>query len=235
MGQGRRNLNLTKTERDDWLRISHAWLPPKDFRDALDRLEAAQRDHLLTDPRAGFYRDAFCADQFAALGGADLVRLVSGERPDFQISIAGSEASYEVTEADTPGRKRGQGVQERRQRRIPGQPFAENFPYTEWLTPDQADVALRSAAEKRTAGVYDPNWGLVILLNPIEFGDHQQVVEDLMAAATAAARNRFASVWVLWKGVGYNTWHNGQAGRGKVVRLRPRFRSHEAGSRLRFG
>lgn len=212
-------MNLTKTERDDWLRSLYAWLPPKDFKDALDRLEAAQGDHLLTDPRAGFYRDAFCAHQFAVLAGADLVRLVAEERPDFQISIAGSEDFYEVTEADTPGRKRGWEVQERRKRRMPGQPFADDFPSTERLTPDQADVALRAAAERKSRGVYDPNWGLVILLNPIEFGAHRQVIEDLMVSATAAARNCFASVWVLWKGVGYNTWQNGQAGRGKVVRF----------------
>lgn len=212
-------MNLTKTERDDWLRSLHAWLPPKSFKDALDRLEAAQGDHLLTDPRAGFYRDAFCAHQFAALIDADLVRLVPEKRPDFRISIAGSEVSYEVTEADTPGRRRGRDVQERRKCRIPGQPFVQDFPSTEWLTPEQADVALRAAAERKSRGVYDPNWGLVILLNPIEFGAHQQVIEDLMVSATAAARNRFASVWVLWKGVGYNTWRNGQAGRGKVVRL----------------
>lgn len=212
-------MNLTKTERDDWLRSLHTWLPPKGFRDALDCLEVAQGDRPLTDPRASFYRDAFCAHQFAAFVGADLVRLVPEERPDFQIGIAGSEASYEVTEADTPGRKRGQEIQEQRKRRVPGQPFAEDFPNTRWLTPDQADVALRAAAEKKSRGVYDPNWGLVILLNPIEFGAHRQAIENLMVNATAAARNSFASVWVLWKGVGYNTWQNGQAGGGKVVRL----------------
>lgn len=74
VGQGGKILNLTKTERNDWLRILHAWQSPKDFREALDRLEAAQNDHLLTDPRAGFYRDAVCAESFATLVGADLVR-----------------------------------------------------------------------------------------------------------------------------------------------------------------
>ena len=210
-------MNLTKTERDDWLRRLHAWLTPKEFRDALNRLESAQRDHLLTDPRAGFYRDAFCAHEFATLVGADLVRLVGEERPDFQIDVAGAVSAFEVTEADTPGRKRGEEVQERRKRRVAGQPFVEHFPYENWLTPEQADVALRMAAERKNRPVYDRSGGLVILLNPIEFGAHQQAIEDLMADATAAVRNRFASVWVLWKGVGYNTWRNGGAGSGKFV------------------
>lgn len=211
-------MNLTNTERDQWLTFLHAWLPPKNFREALDRLEAAQGDHLLTDPRAGFYRDAFCAELFATRVGADLVRLVAGERPDFQVSVAGSELAFEVTEADTPGRKRGKEVQEQRRRRVPGQPFVEDFPYEDWLTPEQADVALRAAVEKKNREVYDPSWGLVILLNPIEFGAHQQAIGDLMVGATAAVRNRFASVWVLWKGVGYNTWQDGQPGTGKLTR-----------------
>ena len=211
-------MNLTKTERDDSLRVLHAWQPPKDFRDALDRLEAAQSDHLLTDPRAGFYRDAFCAELFATLVGADQVRLVAGEQPDFQISVAGSELAFEVTEADTPGRKRGQEVQERRKLRVPGEPFVEDFPNEDWLTPEQADIALRTAADKKDRSVYDPSWGLVILLNPVEFGAHQQAIESLMVGATAAVRNRFASVWVLWKGVGYNTWQGGQLGSRKLTR-----------------
>ena len=211
-------MNLTNTECDQWLTFLHAWLPPKDFREALDRLEATQDDYLLTDPRAGFYRDAFCAEMFATLIGADQVRLFKGERPDFQISVAGSELAFEFTEADTPGRKRGQEVQERRKRRLPGQPFVEDFPYEDWLTPEQADLALRAAAEKKDRSVYDPTWGLVILLNQIEFGAHQQTIENLMVNATAAVRNRFASVWVLWKGVGYNTWQDGQPGIRKLVR-----------------
>ena len=214
-------MNLTNTERDQWLTLLHAWLPPKDFREALDRLEAAQGDHLLTDPRAGFYRDAFCAELFATLVGADQVRLVAEERPDFQISVAGSELAFEVTEADMPGRKRGQEVQERRKRRVPGEPFVEDFPYEDWLTPEQAGVALRAAADKKDRSVYDPSWGLVILLNPVEFGAHQQAIERLMVGATAAVRNRFASVWVLWKGVGYNTWQDGQPGTRRLARSDP--------------
>ena len=216
-------MNLTNTDRDQWLTLLHAWLPPKDFREALNRLETAQGDHLLTDPRAGFYRDAFCAELFATLVGADLVRLMAGERPDFQINIAGSESAFEVTEADTPGRKRGQDVQERRKRRVPRQPFVEDFPYEDWLTPEQADIALRTAADKKDRSVYDPSWGLVILLNPIEFGAHQQAIEELMVSATAAVRNRFASVWVLWKGVGYNTWQDGQPGTRELARPKSGF------------
>lgn len=202
-------MNLTNTERDYWLKLLHAWLPLGEFEEALKRLEAAQGDYLLTDPRAGFYRDAYCAQQFAVLVRADQVRLVAEQRPDFEIDFAGTISSFEVTEADAPGRKRGLEIQEQRARRVPGQPLVKDFPVEDWLTPEQADLALRTAAEKKSHGNYHPRCGLVILLNPIEFGIHQQAVEALMADATAAARNRFASVWVLWKGVAYNTWRNG--------------------------
>ena len=94
----------------------------------------------------------------------------------------------------------------------------EDFPCEDWLTPSQAGLALRAAADKKNRGIYDPSWGLVILLNPIDFGVRQQAIEDLMADATAAVKERFASVWVLWKSVGYNTWRDGQTGVGKLVR-----------------
>jgi len=209
--------NLTKTEQVYWLRLLQAWLPLDDFEEALERLEAVQGDQLMTDPRAGFYRDAFCALQFATLAHADQVRLIRAERPDFEIGVGGAVSAFEVTEADTPGRKRGHEIQEKRTRRVPGQPLVEDFPVEDWLTPEQADVALRTAAEKKCHGNYHPHCGLVILLNPIEFGIHQQAIETLMADATAAARNRFASVWVLWKGVGYNTWRNGERGSERLM------------------
>ena len=49
-----------------------------------------------------------------------------------------------------------------------------------------------------------------ILLNPIEFGAYQAAIEALMADATAAVRNRFSAVWVLWKDTAYCTWSGGQ-------------------------
>jgi len=42
-----------------------------------------------------------------------------------------------------------------------------------------------------------------------------------MTNATATVRNRFASVWVLWKGKAYNTWRNGLVGNGKVEQPNP--------------
>lgn len=65
--------------------------------------------------------------------------------------------AYEVTEADTPGRKRRKEIQDQRRRRIPGQPLVENFPVEEWLTPEQADIALRRASEWKLRPTYDSN------------------------------------------------------------------------------
>ena len=209
-------MNLTRTEADKWLKILHGWLPIAEFAEALERLETTQGDYLLTDPRAGFYRDAYTANEFARLMGADLVRLVAGERPDFEVDLAGAVHAYEATEADTPGRKRGREIQEQRKLTIPGQPLVTDFPVEDWLTPDQADSALRTASERKSKRTYDPNCGLVILLNPVEFGAHQAAIEATMANATAAVRNRFSAVWVMWKGVAYCTWRNGKRANAKL-------------------
>ena len=163
-------MNLTATEADGWLRLFQAWITVAGFAEMLEKLEIAHGDYLLTDPRAGFYRDAYAAKEFAALIAADSVRLVAGERPDFQLDLKGAVQAYEVTEADTPGRKRGKEIQDQRRRRAPGQPFVEDFPVEDWFTPKQADIALRTASERKLRPTYDPNSGLVILLNPIEFG-----------------------------------------------------------------
>ena len=203
---------MTRAERKHWLRTLSDWLSPAVFGEHLDRLLSEHGlSVLLTDPRAGFFRDAYCAREFAVLRGAQRVRLVANPRPDFEVEIAGITRAYEFTEADLPYRRRGDEI------RAPcnlaaGEPTWRAFPEEEWLTPTIADAILQKASELKNSDRYEPHWGLLILLNPVEFGSHQQAVESLMAGATKAVKNRFAEIWVLWKGVAYNAWTDGVCG-----------------------
>lgn len=169
----------------------------------LEALSEQLGDEVLIQPRAGFFRDAFCAAHFAVVRQADAVRLAHPEpRPDFKLRWEDRIESFEVIEADTPGRRRDQEFR----REAAAGSGVRPFPEEEWLTPAVAESILRSAAERKARGGYDSSCRLLIYLNPIEFGVHQQAIEQLMKPATEAAASTFAEVWVLWKGRAYHAW-----------------------------
>lgn len=74
---------------------------------SVDAIADAMGDELLVAHGTSFFRDARIAAWFARHRNATRVRLLSEERPDFEIEIAGEVISYEATEADRKGRRRG--------------------------------------------------------------------------------------------------------------------------------
>lgn len=205
-------MKMSEAERKSWRGDLSKWQSPADLNEKLDKLLSKHGSYVLTDPRANsIFRDSHCAHAFAVLCGAQKVRL-GANPPDFEIETAGTLQAYEVTEADTPDRKRGDEIKKSRGFPDTGKPSVKAFPEEMWLTPEIADIALRKASELKSFGEYEPHWGFLILLNPIEFGVHQQSIEALMADATEAAKDCFAEIWVLWKGSAYNTWINGARG-----------------------
>jgi hypothetical protein len=200
--------NLTRGERRQWLDEFCRWQTPLSFSARVDDLWRERGDFLLTDPRAAFFREAHSAARFGRLRSANLVRLIAADRPDFELQIGSIIQQYEFTEADMPGRRRGQEIEA--DRAIASDDLViRPFPSEEWLTPAMADQILRGAAAKKSSAKYDPTWGLLILLNPIEFGAFQAEIESVMRDATASAGRRFADVWVLWSGRAYHTWSAG--------------------------
>ncbi len=176
------------------------------FSAKVDAFAERYGDYVLTDPGSPF-RDAHCAAAFANLCGAKQVRLIDANRPDFEVECDGQWQAYEVTEADMPGRHRNAEIKAERQAAA----HARMLSSDEWLNPDCAKGILASASEKKARKDYDPQVGLIIYLNPGEFEIHQEEIEALMKDATTVAGCRFEQVWVLWKGVAYNTWSNGKA------------------------
>jgi hypothetical protein len=201
-------------EYSQWEHELSEWHSPEAFNGKLRRLRTERGDYLLTDRGTQFFREAYCAQAFALLVEAQQVRLVDAVRPDFAIDVSGVIRAYEVTEADTPGRKRTEEIKAARAARneaIAAGKLNSDVPsFTdvsegEWLTPEVAETALRTATGRKNKSHYDPSWGLLIFLNP-GFNTDQQAIEAGMAPATAAAKDRFREVWVLWQGAAYNTW-----------------------------
>ena len=193
-----------KRQRDLWRSRLEKWHSPQDFRNSLDELRTEYGRQLLF--KAGFtslFRETYVASAFAFYRSAEKVRLIQAERPDFEIEVLGRKQMYEVVEADTPGRRRGDEV--KHQPKLPtGAPLSENF----YLTRELAPQILEKAAKRKDMNVYQPEWGLVIVLNPAQpGGQEQQDIEEGMVRATTVATNRFKEIWVLWERTFYNPWH----------------------------
>ena len=193
----------------EWKHALEKWHSPREFRNKLHELRSEYGWHLLT--KAGLtdlFRDAYCASVFASIRGADRVRLVKADQPDFETDLLGRTRMYEVVEADTPGRKRGDEINGRYQ------PAAgDTLPPDLYLTSELAPQILTAAAERKNRNCYLAVWGLLIYLNPCRpGGQEERDIEKGMAQATAAAKDRFAEVWVLWEGTAYNTWRNSAPG-----------------------
>ena len=110
-----------------------------------------------------------------------------------------------------------------------GRPFFSSIPEEPELTPELAEQVLRKAAKGKDDVRYDPSWRLLIRFNLWDlYGNaNRQAIEDLMTDATAAAKDRFAAVWVLWNdktgSMARNTWLNGEPGTRVIHRqdIRP--------------
>ena len=192
---------ITKEDHRAWLRRLSSWQTASAMREKADSLVEQYGDSVLRSPRSAFFREAFCAARFAEWRQADEVRLVHPDpRPDFEIRFSPTLIEpFELVEADMPGRRRSLEY-----RANTG--AAEPFPEEEWLTTAQARQLLQIAAQSKSDGRYDPGCGLLIYLNPTEFGVNQEGIEMVMKPATAAAAKYFRSVWVFWKGQAYQAW-----------------------------
>ena len=195
-----------KLQRGQWAGRLEEWQSAQGFRDTLGELKAEYGKRLLS--KSGFtdlFRDAYVASAFAFHFGAEKVRLVKGKQPDFEIEVLGRKQMYEVVEADTLGRKRGDEIKHQPDRRL-GDPLPDEF----FLTAELAPQILETAAKRKDKDVYLPEWGLVIYLNPAPpGGQEQQDIEEGMARATAVVKDRFKEVWVLWGDTAYNPWCQG--------------------------
>ena len=171
-------------------------------------------------PGIGFLREAWAAAKFGDVRCAESVRLVPADAqwPDFEIQLGGICSSWEFTEAQVPGRSRGQEYAERAKRRAAGGSDSRADPVEDWIKrADSAPEAMRAAAGGKAAKGYSAKAGLLILLTLSEYGIRQTQIESCFPVETEVAKDAFSEVWVLWKDCAYLTWENGKAATQKLV------------------
>ena len=191
---------LSAQERKRWRRALSNWQTPDSMIGKADALSTLLGQAAPTQAGLEFFREAFVAGRFASAVGAEHVRLVHPDpRPDFELRTRGQVEAFELVEADTPGRRRGEAYAE---------PAAGpvSAPEAGWLTAEGAAAMLATAAAKKADGRYDRGVRLLIHLNPTDHDAQQAEIETAMKPATAAAANVFAEVWVFWKDRPYRVW-----------------------------
>ena len=170
--------------------------------DAMDRLGSVD---LFNQGGLAFLRDAWIAAEFAQIREAGHVRLVADTWPDFELKKNSQIEQFEAVEADAPERRRGDefrdGIWEIKQDTM-----------EDWIArAEQAPAWLEFACRKKANKRYDPRANLIIYLNLSEHGIRQKEVESSFPTATAAVKNSFDAVWVLWKKQAYLVWKSGEA------------------------
>lgn len=201
---------LTDAERASWRTRLEQAMAPDDMVNLVEDLQDVLGGHMFVQAGLAFVRDAWTAARFARARDADAVRLWPGDRPDCELTFQGRRELFEVVEADQPGRKRSDEYRELIRRRERGE-IEEAELDDDWhLRAAMAPEMLRYAAAAKSAKGYDPEVGLIIHLNLMEYGFASQEVKAAMRPSTAVAKNIFREVWILWQRGAYPIWRHGE-------------------------
>lgn len=152
-------------------------------------------------------RDAYLAAQFARLTKAERVRLVRGDRPDFEVELRGGKIlQVESTEAMEPSRRRGD---ELRAWGMAG--GSSTFKVIgDWsknrnrVVSSLAAAVLKKSAKanelKQKLTPYPDGTNLFVYLNISTFGEWEREIVAQFPRAVAEAKSTFPVVWILWNG-----------------------------------
>jgi hypothetical protein len=150
-----------------------------------------------------FLRDAWIAGRVAMALSSDSVRLVSAERPDFEIACEGKIQQFEATEADMDGRRRGDEPQQLGLQPDPVENWRKRF--------EAIPAALDCVVAKKLGKQYPPSVGLVIYVNLGCYGAYVDEGLPILRQGTAPAKDKFKLVLVMWEGILYKFWENGES------------------------
>jgi hypothetical protein len=184
---------LTAVEVKNWERRFQNFMTPA----AMLALEAQLADivgeYFFLQTGLQFAREAHVAGHVGRLRKAARVRLVPKTRPDCEMIVRGRLERFEITEADLPGRRRGDEYRETIERPI-------DDPVEAVLARAKlAPRMLQTASERKARGDYAPDCGLIIYLNLSEYDWCRREIETAMPEAINSARETFKTVIVLWK------------------------------------
>lgn len=161
----------------------------------------------LSQPGLTFLREMYLASKFAAARGLSEIRLITGERPDFEVRGVEGIERFECVEADLADRKRSEEYREAEDATRPFELYVED-PMDDFdVEIRQIPTALRTAAKSKAGKGYSPDTCLLIYLNIYSAGCNLGAVSASFRADTAASKGHFAGTWVLWAGKAFGPYH----------------------------
>jgi hypothetical protein len=187
-----------------WAADLSEWTQTAVFRARIDQIaQAIPRSIFFGQGGLTFLRDAWIASRVASALPSDMVRLVSVDRPDFEIQTDGQIEQFEATEADKDGRRRGDE---------PDDPSPQPDPVENWRERFEAiPAALDRVVAKKLNKSYSPQVNLAIYVNLGCYGAYVKEGLPILRDHTAPARTKFKRVFVLWEGCLYKFWEDGKS------------------------
>ena len=199
---------LTKDKIKQHRAALERWQRPEEMLRHYEEIRGAMTgEEFFNQPGIQFVRDAWAAATLGTARSAEEVRLIpEPERwPDFALRRNGMTEQWEVTEADIPGRRRGEEYQY--DPLIPGdRALGLDHPENYIARAERAPEAIRAACTKKAAKNYSSSVSLLVYLNISDFGARHEQVVSSFPDATRAAKDKFNEVWVLWKNCAYRVW-----------------------------
>jgi len=202
---------LTKEQIRQYRMTFEQWQSPRELLSRCeDLMSRMSGETLFSQSGLGFIREGWAAATFGALRSAKTVRTVPEREswPDFEMCLQAKVEQWELTEADVPGRRRGDEY--RNDPLVPGdRALGLDWPENYIARIDSAPSALRSSCEAKAAKNYSSRAALLIYLNISDFGARHEETIKIFPDATLSAKDSFSEVWVLWKNQCYPIWKNG--------------------------
>jgi hypothetical protein len=149
-----------------------------------------------------FLSEAWIAGRVATALSCDYVRLLLADRPDFEIESEGQIHQFEATEADRDGRRRGDEPEQLGWQPDPVENCRKRF--------EAIPAALDRVVAKKVGKKYPPGVSLVIYLNLGCYGYYVDEGLPILRQGTAPAKDKFKVVFVMWEGILYKFWENGE-------------------------
>jgi hypothetical protein len=203
MGKAER---IPKETLDGWRIELSSWWPTKAFSSRVEEISAPEhisRQVYFRQPGLAFLRDAWIASRVAFALSSAQVRLVPGERPDFEIQTDGRVVQFEATEADMDGRRRGDEPDDSDWRPDPVEEWRKRF--------EAIPAALNRVVTKKIGKSYPPDTALVIYVNLGCYGAYVEEGIPILHAGTELAKDTFKAVFAIWEGTLYKLWEDGQS------------------------
>jgi hypothetical protein len=208
-------IKIERATLEAWRNELSTWADSSTFRSRIDQIMQSPELGGAMFRQAGltFLRDAWVAARVATLVSAGRVRLCAGERPDFELQFDNETRQFEVTEADMPGRKRGDECWHDpvvKESAVSG-PVVEYEPEESSATHFEAiSESLKSVIAKKLDKKYDRDACLMIYLNFESYGAYREAGMSMLRDCTEPAKDFFDEVMVYWEGTLFRFWKNGR-------------------------